>query len=52
MALRPAEVASAGRVILAAGGLHKVAGILAALRAVRAGILITDSATAEALVEP
>lgn len=51
MALRPEEVASAGTVILAAGGLHKVAGIGAALSAVRAGILVTDTTTAKALLE-
>ena len=51
MSLLPEEVASVGRIILAAGGTHKVAGIRAALRAVKARILITDSETAEKLLE-
>jgi DNA-binding transcriptional regulator LsrR (DeoR family) len=37
-------------VVLAAGGEHKIAAIRAALRAVDTNVLITDSATAEALL--
>ncbi|TYR34839.1 sugar-binding transcriptional regulator [Mesorhizobium microcysteis] len=44
-------VASVPNVVLAAGGKHKVDAILAALKAVRAGVLITDSETAQTLID-
>lgn len=50
MAISPAEIAALPRVVLAAGGPHKVAAILAALRAVNAQVLVTDLETARALV--
>jgi DNA-binding transcriptional regulator LsrR (DeoR family) len=42
-------VAAAPNVVLAAGGMHKVGAIRAALKAVSARVLITDSRTAAAL---
>jgi len=51
MAIPPSEVASLKRVILAAGGAHKVKAIRAALKSVKAKILITDSDSARALLK-
>jgi DNA-binding transcriptional regulator LsrR (DeoR family) len=50
MALSPSELATIPRVVLAAGGPHKVAAINAALKAVRSEVLITDFDTAQALL--
>lgn len=49
IALAPAELADIPRIVLAAGGLHKVQAILAALKAVKTRVLITDYDTACAL---
>lgn len=46
MALTPTEVAAIPRVVLAAGGRHKVEAIHAALKAVTTEILVTDAETA------
>lgn len=46
MAITPAEMSEIPRVALAAGGLHKVDAIHAALKAVKAAVLITDAETA------
>lgn len=51
MAVDLDTVAAMPNVVLAAGGSHKVAAILAALKAVRAGVLITDSQTARTLLD-
>ncbi|MCR8722748.1 sugar-binding transcriptional regulator [Frigidibacter sp. ROC022] len=51
MALTPHEVAAIPRVVLAAGGLHKVDAIHAALKAVTTEILVTDAETASALLQ-
>jgi DNA-binding transcriptional regulator LsrR (DeoR family) len=50
MALPLIELAAIPRVVLAAGGQHKVAAIEAALRAVKSEVLITDMDTARALL--
>ncbi|QIE54189.1 sugar-binding transcriptional regulator [Pikeienuella piscinae] len=50
MAIPPTEIAALPRVVLAAGGAHKIDAILAALTAVRAQVLITDLATASQLL--
>lgn len=50
IALAPDDLAAIPRIILAAGGLHKVEAIRAALKAVRTRILITDFDTAVALL--
>lgn len=51
MAIDLDTVAAVPSVVLAAGGSHKVKAILAALKAVRAGVLITDSETAKMLLD-
>lgn len=51
MALTPSEVAAIPRVVLAAGGRHKVEAIYAALRAVKTEVLVTDSQTASELLQ-
>jgi DNA-binding transcriptional regulator LsrR (DeoR family) len=50
MAIPPAEVAALPRVVLAAGGPQKVVPILAALRSVRARVLVSDAETAASLL--
>ena len=50
MALAPAEVAEIPRVVLAAGGCHKVEAIHAALKAVKTEVLVTDAQTASDLM--
>jgi DNA-binding transcriptional regulator LsrR (DeoR family) len=50
MAIGLDVVSAVPNVVLAAGGPQKVAPIRAALKAVRANVLITDSDTAAALV--
>lgn len=51
MAIGLDVVSAVPNVVLAAGGMHKIASIRAALKAVDANVLITDSATAAALCE-
>jgi DNA-binding transcriptional regulator LsrR (DeoR family) len=51
MAIGLDVVSAIPNVVLAAGGQHKIAAIRAALRAVDANVLITDSETAAALSE-
>ncbi len=51
MAIPPAEVARLPNVVLAAGGPQKVEAILAALKSVKARVLISDSDTAARLLE-
>jgi DNA-binding transcriptional regulator LsrR (DeoR family) len=51
MAIGLEVVSSIPNVVLAAGGMRKVPAIRAALEAVKASVLITDSATARVLVE-
>ena len=51
MAIGLDVVSSVPNVVLAAGGERKVSAIRAALQAVKTSVLITDSATARALVE-
>lgn len=51
MALTPTEVSAIPRVVLAAGGRHKVEAIHAALKAVTTEILVTDTETASKLLE-
>ena len=50
MAIGLDVVSKIPNVVLAAGGAHKIEAIRAALRAVQTNVLITDSATAEALL--
>lgn len=50
MAVPPEDIAALPNVILAAGGTHKVEAIMAALTAVRAQVLITDTETAQRLL--
>lgn len=51
MAIGLDVVSAIPNVVLAAGGRHKIAAIRAALKAVEANVLITDSETAKALSE-
>jgi DNA-binding transcriptional regulator LsrR (DeoR family) len=51
MAIGLDVVATVPNVVLAAGGMHKVAAMRAALKAVNAKVLITDSRTAAALCD-
>lgn len=51
MAVALDVVSAVPNVVLAAGGMHKIAAIRAALKAVDANVLITDSDTAETLCE-
>jgi DNA-binding transcriptional regulator LsrR (DeoR family) len=51
MAIHPAEIRRVPKVVIASGGLRKVAAIRAGIAATGAKMLITDQSAAAALLE-